>query len=67
MYVWSPIPDGWNCMDFAVAALEDAGVSLTPGTVFGPGGEGFIRIALTAPWQRIHLAMQRLKDWMEKL
>ena len=63
MYVWAKIPDGWDCQEFAVAALENTGVSLTPGTVFGQGGAGYVRIALTAPVQRIELAMERLGKW----
>jgi LL-diaminopimelate aminotransferase len=64
IYVWSLIPSGWNSADFASAALENAGVSITPGTVFGSGGEGYVRIALTAPVERIQTAMERLKDRM---
>jgi LL-diaminopimelate aminotransferase len=65
MYVWSPIPRGWKSEEFATAALENAYVSLTPGTVFGENGEGFVRISLTEPIQRLTQAMDRLIDWME--
>jgi LL-diaminopimelate aminotransferase len=51
-------------VDFATAALEQAGVSLTPGTVFGPGGEGFVRISITASIERVQQAMDRLGDWL---
>jgi LL-diaminopimelate aminotransferase len=61
LYVWSPIPEGWSCMDFAAELLDRAHVSLTPGTVFGAGGEGFVRISLTAPEERLEEAMERLK------
>lgn len=64
LYVWSPTPEGWTSEDFAVAALEQAGVSLTPGTVFGPGGQGFLRLSITAPIERLRQAMERLKDWL---
>jgi LL-diaminopimelate aminotransferase len=63
LYVWSQIPGGWKSVDFANAALDETGVSLTPGTVFGAGGEGYIRIALTAPVERIQEAMDRLVHW----
>ena len=66
IYVWSPIPAGWRSIDFTRALLEETGVSLTPGTVFGPGGEGYVRISLTAPEARIENAMRRLKDWMNR-
>jgi LL-diaminopimelate aminotransferase len=64
LYVWTPAPSGWDCEQFAVAALEQAGVSLTPGTVFGEGGKGFLRISITAPLERIQEAMERLKKWL---
>ena len=65
IYVWSPIPAGWNSMDFAMEAMDNAGVSVTPGTVFGLRGEGYVRIALTATLERIQIAMDRLRDWMD--
>jgi LL-diaminopimelate aminotransferase len=66
LYVWSPIPTGWDCTSFVTAVLEGSGVSLTPGTVFGPGGEGFVRISITAPLERIQQAMERLEGWLAK-
>jgi LL-diaminopimelate aminotransferase len=65
MYVWSPAPQGWNCVDFAERALEKAHVSFTPGSVFGSQGEGYLRFALTASLERIEQAMERLQKWME--
>jgi LL-diaminopimelate aminotransferase len=64
LYVWSTVPSGWECEEFAIAALENAGVSMTPGTVFGQRGEGYIRIALTVPEAQIASAMRRLNEWL---
>lgn len=64
IYVWSSVPPGWRSVDFAAAALEEAGVSLTPGTVFGANGEGYLRLSLTTPVERIVEAMERLQKWM---
>jgi LL-diaminopimelate aminotransferase len=66
IYVWCPIPEGWSSEDFSQAALENAWVSVTPGTVFGLNGEGYIRISLTAPESQIKLAMVRLHNWLLK-
>jgi LL-diaminopimelate aminotransferase len=66
IYVWSPLPAGWNSADFARLALEEAQVSLTPGSFFGEGGEGFVRISITAPAERIAEAMSRLERWLHK-
>jgi LL-diaminopimelate aminotransferase len=65
LYIWSPIPTGRTSVEFANQILEEAQVSLTPGTVFGLSGEGYVRISLTAPIQRIELAMQRMRAFIE--
>jgi LL-diaminopimelate aminotransferase len=64
LYVWIPVPEGWSSIEFTNAVLENALVSLTPGPVFGQHGEGFIRIALTAPEERLVDAMQRLTHFI---
>lgn len=66
LYVWSSIPKGWSSVDFATTILDAAHVSLTPGTLFGRYGEGYVRISFTAPLGRIEQAMERLEEWMEK-
>jgi len=66
IYLWSNIPEGWSSADFVSAALEGAQVSLTPGTVFGQAGEGYVRISLTAPLERINEAMNRLERWLSR-
>ncbi len=66
IYVWSAVPEGWSSEDFASAALEGAHVSVTPGTVFGDAGEGYMRISLTAPVERISQAMSRLERWLKR-
>ncbi|MGW8250796.1 MAG: aminotransferase class I/II-fold pyridoxal phosphate-dependent enzyme, partial [Anaerolineales bacterium] len=66
LYVWAPVPAGWSSLEFTIALLEQARVSLTPGLVFGAHGEGYVRIALTETESRIEEAMQRiaaLKLW----
>jgi LL-diaminopimelate aminotransferase len=67
LYVWCSVPPGWTSLDFARELLEQAQVSLTPGTVFGPNGEGYLRIALTASLARIAAAAGRLRDWLPNL
>jgi len=60
MYLWVPLPAGIPSADFASRALEEEGVVVLSGSGFGPGGEGFFRIALTVPPQRIREAVVRL-------
>jgi LL-diaminopimelate aminotransferase len=63
LYVWAPVPDGWTSENFATELLESTGVCFSPGTFFGGGGEGYLRISLGAPTARVVEAMQRLKKW----
>lgn len=49
MFVWLPVPDGYTSASFCEELIDKAGVIGTPGTSFGPLGEGYIRFALTKP------------------
>jgi LL-diaminopimelate aminotransferase len=60
MYVWVPLPAGLPSATFTTRALEEEGVVVLPGSGFGPGGEGFFRIALTVPSARLREAVTRL-------
>ncbi len=62
LYVWFETPPGWDAQTFTDAILEQAWVSLTPGTVFGQHGEGYIRLSLTDATERIALGMQRMME-----
>ena len=58
MFVWAPLPGGrTNSMDFCMELIEKAGVICTPGSSFGPSGEGYVRFALTMPVERIRAAV----------
>jgi LL-diaminopimelate aminotransferase len=43
--------------------LQETGVSVAPGTIFGNEGEGFIRISIVQPAERLREAMRRIRDW----
>jgi len=49
MYLWLKLPDGMDDVQFALRAVEHAGVALAPGQGFGPGGHGYVRFALVQP------------------
>ncbi len=50
MFVWAPIPDKFNSsMEFWEELVDKTGVICTPGTAFGPMGEGYVRFALVLP------------------
>ena len=62
-YVWAPVPKGYDSIGFASHVLDSVGVNITPGVGFGPHGEGYFRLSVTAPDDRLAEAMKR----MEKL
>jgi LL-diaminopimelate aminotransferase len=61
-YVWLPTPRGQPSAEFAAAVLERTGVVVTPGTGYGEQGEGYVRISLTVPDDRLDEALRRLQD-----
>lgn len=60
IYVWAPVPEDYTSVSFAEHMLEEAGVVISPGSLYGPSGEGFFRISLTAPDERITEAVERI-------
>jgi len=60
-YVWAPVPEGHDSIGFASLILDQAGVNITPGVGFGPHGEGWFRLSVTAPDERLDEAMERLR------
>ncbi|MHB8233726.1 MAG: LL-diaminopimelate aminotransferase [Solirubrobacteraceae bacterium] len=61
IYVWAPVPDGYeSSAAYCEHVLEQAGVVITPGAVYGPAGEGWFRISLTTPDERLLEAVERL-------
>lgn len=60
MYLWVPLPPGVPSLPFARRALEEDGVVVLAGAAFGPAGEGYFRIALTADAPRLREAISRL-------
>jgi len=64
LYIWCPVPAGWSSEGFTCALLDQAHISLTPGSIFGEHGEGFVRISFTAPLERLEEAMQRMSQVM---
>ena len=63
MFVWAPIPSQFESSEaFSFALLERAGVMVTPGSAFGPGGEGFVRMALVQDEAVLHTVVERIRD-----
>ncbi len=62
IYVWAPVPAGHSSTSFAELVLEQAAVVISPGSMYGPSGEGFFRISLTTPDERLAEAVERMRE-----
>jgi LL-diaminopimelate aminotransferase len=62
IYVWAPVPEGHTSTTFAELVLDEAAVVVSPGSMYGPSGEGFFRISLTTPDERISEAVERMRE-----
>ena len=61
MFVWAKIPGGrTDSMAFCMELMEKAGVIVTPGSSFGPHGEGYVRFALVLPPEKIREAVESI-------
>jgi LL-diaminopimelate aminotransferase len=62
IYIWAPVPDGFaSSAEYCEHVLENAAVVISPGGAYGTSGEGFFRISLTTPDDRLLEAVERLR------
>lgn len=61
-YVWTKVPEGYTSAEFVGRLIDEAGVVCTPGNGFGDGGEGYFRISLTVPTDRLVEAAKRIEN-----
>ena len=70
MYLWLPLPKNIPSAVFGERLLQDEGVIVLPGSLFGPGGEGFFRVSFITSPDRLREAATRagrvLKGLMAK-
>ena len=63
IYIWAPVPAGFgSAAEYCEHVLEQAAVVISPGGAYGPHGEGFFRISLTTPDDRLLEAVARLRE-----
>jgi len=72
LYLWLPLPPaarerGWSSERFCGELLEATGVALTPGSGFGGGGEGWVRLALVQPCEQLEAGAARIGAWLGRL
>ncbi len=65
MYLWGRLPQGVDDLEFALSLVE-RGVALAPGRGFGPGGVGWVRIALVRPLEELLRAAETLREALGK-
>ena len=64
LYVWARLPAGETSSgEFAARLIDQTGVVVTPGASYGAAGEGYIRISLTTPDDRLDEALDRLSKF----
>jgi LL-diaminopimelate aminotransferase len=62
IYVWAPVPDGHTSASYCERVLEESGVAISPGGAYGQSGEGWFRISLTVPDERLSEAVERMRS-----
>lgn len=72
LYLWLQLPPvaqahGWDSETFCAELLQATGVALTPGNGFGPGGEGWARLALVHPVEQLEQGAARIGAWFAGL
>jgi LL-diaminopimelate aminotransferase len=61
IYVWAPVPERFlSSLEFCEHVLERSAVVISPGSAYGPSGEGWFRISLSTPEHQLEEALERL-------
>ena len=70
MFVWAKVPEPWrsrmSTLDFAMMLLEKGDVAVSPGSGFGPSGEGWVRMALVENENRLRQGVRQIARCLEK-
>jgi LL-diaminopimelate aminotransferase len=62
IYLWVAVPEGYTSASFTQHLLEQADVVVTPGAAYGAAGEGYVRLSLTVPDDRLQEAVRRIEE-----
>lgn len=60
IYIWARVPAGETSASFTEKVIEEAAVVISPGAAYGAAGEGFVRMSLTVPDDRLDEAARRI-------
>ena len=61
LFVWARLPEGKSAVQVADELLYNYDVFLAPGTIFGSNGEGYIRISLCVPEEKLQQVLTRIE------
>ncbi|WP_283678948.1 aminotransferase class I/II-fold pyridoxal phosphate-dependent enzyme [Lentilactobacillus sp. Marseille-Q4993] len=67
IFVKIPVTINETSVEFAEDLANKARVGVTPGSAFGPGGEGYIRLSYAASDDDIKLAMDRMEEYLKSI
>lgn len=62
-YIWLKVPEGISSWEFFDKLLKEVNIVGTPGSGFGPSGEGYFRLTAFATRENTIKAMQRIENW----
>ena len=63
LYVWARVPDGYGSEEFTEKLLDDTDVLVMNGAGYGKCGDGYIRLSVTIPDDRLETALERMSSW----
>ncbi|MGY2793183.1 aspartate/methionine/tyrosine aminotransferase [Thermostichus sp. MS-CIW-36] len=68
MYLWAPLPEFYrgSSAQFCLDLVRATGVALSPGSGFGPSGEGYVRFALVVEGSRLEEAVGRIEAFLSQ-
>lgn len=70
MFLWAKVPEPWSrrmdTLQFAMMLLEKGDVAVSPGSGFGPAGEGYLRLALVENENRLRQAVRQIGKCLQE-
>jgi LL-diaminopimelate aminotransferase len=63
LYIWAKAPEGYTSAGFTDELLDRVNIVVTPGTGYGPHGEGYVRLSLTISDALLEKGLSRLSEW----
>jgi LL-diaminopimelate aminotransferase len=65
-YIWAGVPQGYTSLQYVAELLDRVAVAVTPGTGYGRTGEGYVRLSITQPDDRLDEGIRRLLTLRKK-